>query len=141
MTKCIVLYYVVLQYHYILISCDSSIAHALNFPEILGNLWTTVLYLCNIEVEVWISLISPHNFSGSHNSISAVCKGKDVLIWLRIEFLKSVCYEMTLFIIEMIPFINWEELKANQGSIAPVWFSSSTIEHFHHVKKKVCITL
>ena len=61
--------------------------HALNFPEILGKSWTTVLYLYNIDIELWISLMGPHNFSGSHNSISAICKIKDVFIWLRIEFL------------------------------------------------------
>jgi len=38
-------------------------------------------------------------------SISVVCKGKDVFIWLPTGFGKSVCYEMTPFITEMIPFV------------------------------------
>jgi len=38
-------------------------------------------------------------------SISAVYKGKDVFIWLPNAFGKSVCYEMTPFLTETIPFI------------------------------------
>ena len=41
-------------------------------------------------------------------SISGICKGKDmkdVFIWLPTAIGKSVCYETTPFITEMIPFI------------------------------------
>ena len=38
-------------------------------------------------------------------SISAVCKGKDVFMWLPTGFGKSVCYETTPFITETIPFV------------------------------------
>ena len=38
-------------------------------------------------------------------SISAVYKGKDVFIWLPTGFGKLMCYEMTPFLIETIPFV------------------------------------
>ena len=38
-------------------------------------------------------------------SISAVCKGKDVFMWLPTGFGKSVCYETTPFVAETIPFV------------------------------------
>ena len=38
-------------------------------------------------------------------SISAVCKGKDVFIWLPTGFGKSVCYETTPFVTKTIPFV------------------------------------
>ena len=38
-------------------------------------------------------------------SISAVCKGKDVFMWLPTGFGKSVCYETTPFVTETIPFV------------------------------------
>ena len=37
-------------------------------------------------------------------SILAVCKGKDVFIWLPTGFGKSVCYETTPLLTETIPF-------------------------------------
>jgi len=69
-----------------------------------------VLYLCNHDVELWISLIGPHNFPGSNNGEfnfdhalffalqrldstgmrlkpeQAVYKGKNVFIWLPTGF-------------------------------------------------------
>jgi len=38
-------------------------------------------------------------------SILAIYKGKDVFIWLLTGIGKSVCYERTPFLTEMIPFI------------------------------------
>ena len=38
-------------------------------------------------------------------SISAVCKGKDIFMWLPIRFGKLVCYETTPFVTETIPFV------------------------------------
>jgi len=38
-------------------------------------------------------------------SISAVCKGKDIFIWLPTRFCKSVCYETTPFVTETILFV------------------------------------
>jgi len=106
---------------------------------------TTVLYPCNQDVELWISLIGPHNFPGSNNgvqqyfnhtlffalqmldspgmhlkpeqvaSISAIYNGKDVFIWLPTGFGKSVCYKTTPFLTETILFV-----MDFKGSIAPV---------------------
>ena len=59
-------------------------------------------------------------------SISAICKGKDVFcIWLPTGFGKSVCYEMTPFITETIPFVMDCKLQrvdseSGSGSIGPV---------------------
>jgi len=100
-------------------------AHVLNF---LGKSWTTVSYPYNCDVELLIGL---HNFPGSNKgldwvvffalqklgdpgmhlkpkqvaSISAICKGKDVFIWLPPGFGKSVCYDTTTFVIEMRTFV------------------------------------
>ena len=56
-------------------------------------------------------------------SILSVSKGKD--IWLPTGFGKSVCYEMTPFVTETIPFIMDCKLRrvdseSGSGSIAPV---------------------
>jgi len=48
-------------------------------------------------------------------SISAVCKGKDVFIWLLIKFGKSVCYT-TLFVMDC----KLGRVDSKSGSIAPV---------------------
>jgi len=56
-------------------------------------------------------------------SISAICKGQDIFIWLPTGFGKSVRYKTTPFVRERYCsswIVNWEEMTVNQGSIAPV---------------------
>ena len=118
-------------------------AHTLNFPEIVDYCVISVQPWCQtsdiINRSAQLLLIKQRRTlffalqrlgsSGMHlkpeqvASISAVCKGKDIFIWLPTGFGKSVCYKTTLFVIEryyLSWIVNWEELTANQESIAPV---------------------
>ena len=86
-------------------------------------------------------------------SISAVCKGKDVFMWLTTRFGKSVCYETTPFVTETIPFVMDYKLrrvdsKSGKYSSSPglvvvqyVTSSSTYVDWECHMPLLICLGL
>ena len=60
-------------------------------------------------------------------SVSAVCKGKDVFMWLPTGFGKSVCYETTPFITETIPLVM--DCKRRRVDSESGKYSSSLVQY------------